>query len=123
MRSGSTHLLARSNNPSPRLGNLRLAFRLPRPHPTLPPTPPPPPNAPATPHRDTMPAERPVDPTLQPAPRLSTVQRVFVFGLLVVHVVLAWLTRAVSIGTGNDDATYILLARSVRHFEYLDRHL
>jgi hypothetical protein len=24
---------------------------------------------------------------------------------------------------GNDDATYVLLARSLRHFEYVDRHL
>jgi 4-amino-4-deoxy-L-arabinose transferase-like glycosyltransferase len=70
-----------------------------------------------------MPAERPVDPTLQPAPRLSVLQRALVFGLLVLHVVLAWLTRAVAIGTGNDDATYVLLARSLRHFEYVDRHL
>src|SRR6185369_15337826 len=70
-----------------------------------------------------MPAEPPVEPTLQPAPRLSAVQRALVFGLLVLHVVLAWLTRAVAIGTGNDDATYVLLARSVRHFEYVDRHL
>ena len=28
-----------------------------------------------------------------------------------------------AIGTGNDDATYLLLARSVRHWEYVDRHL
>ncbi|HSR92216.1 MAG TPA: glycosyltransferase family 39 protein [Gemmatimonadales bacterium] len=70
-----------------------------------------------------MPTERKVDATLPPAPRLPTVQRGLVFGLLVLHVVLAWLTRAVAIGTGNDDATYVLLARSVRHFEYVDRHL
>jgi len=70
-----------------------------------------------------MPPEPPVEPTLQPAPRISAVQRALVFGLLVLHVVLAWLTRAVAIGTGNDDATYVLLARSVRHFEYVDRHL
>jgi hypothetical protein len=34
----------------------------------------------------------------QPAPRLSVLQRALVFGLLVLHVVLAWLTRAVAIG-------------------------
>jgi len=70
-----------------------------------------------------MRAARPLDPTLEPAPRLAPVHRGIVCGLLVLHAVLAWLTRAVSIGTGNDDATYVLLARSLRHFQYVDRHL
>jgi hypothetical protein len=70
-----------------------------------------------------MPVESPVEPSLPPAPRLPAAQRGIVTGLLVLHAVLAWLTRAVAIGTGNDDATYVLLARSVRHFDYVDRHL
>jgi len=96
------------------VANLWLALRLPRPQPKA--------SKPSS-LWDPMPAEGQADPTLQPAPRLSAAQRALVFGLLVLHVVLAWLTRAVAIGTGNDDATYVLLARSVRHFEYVDRHL
>lgn len=38
--------------------------------------------------------------------------------LLLAHAVLAWLARAPGIGTGQDDAKYILLAQSLRHFTY-----
>ena len=70
-----------------------------------------------------MTADSPVQSVLHPAARLSVGQRATAVGLLALHAVLAWLTRAAAIGTGNDDATYLLLARSIRHFEYVDRHL
>ena len=38
--------------------------------------------------------------------------------LLGLHAVLAWYLRAPAISTGHDDATYLLLARDLTHFEY-----
>ena len=43
--------------------------------------------------------------------------------LLGTHAVLAYLVRAQAITTGNDDALYLLLARSVRSLHYLDSHI
>ena len=43
--------------------------------------------------------------------------------LLAAHGVLAWMLRASMLRTGNDDATYLLLARSLRHFTYRDIHI
>jgi hypothetical protein len=40
--------------------------------------------------------------------------------LLLVHGLLAWWLRIPSITTGNDDATYLLLARAVRQWSYAD---
>jgi Dolichyl-phosphate-mannose-protein mannosyltransferase len=40
------------------------------------------------------------------------------FILLIAHAVLAWLARTPGILTTSDDATYILLARSLRDFQY-----
>lgn len=37
---------------------------------------------------------------------------------IAVHAVLAWLVRAPTIGTGNDDAVYLLLARALRQGHY-----
>jgi 4-amino-4-deoxy-L-arabinose transferase-like glycosyltransferase len=37
---------------------------------------------------------------------------------IAVHAVLAWLVRAPTIGTGNDDAVYLLLARALREGHY-----
>jgi hypothetical protein len=48
---------------------------------------------------------------------------VVAIALLCTHAVLAYLARAQAITTGNDDALYLLLARSVRSFRYLDSHL
>lgn len=44
-------------------------------------------------------------------------------GLLTLHGTLAWTGRAFGINTGNDDAVYLLLARSIRHFGYHDSYL
>src|SRR5262245_59531221 len=38
--------------------------------------------------------------------------------MVMLHLVLAWLRRAPSLTTMNDDAYYILLARALRAFEY-----
>ena len=43
--------------------------------------------------------------------------------LLALHGSLAWLSRAFGINTGNDDAVYLLLARSIRDFGYHDTYL
>ena len=43
-----------------------------------------------------------------------------VVGFLAVHVTLAWITRAPGIETGQDDALYVLLSRSLAHGEYRD---
>jgi Dolichyl-phosphate-mannose-protein mannosyltransferase len=43
--------------------------------------------------------------------------------LLLTHVVLAWMVRSPAISTGNDDALYLLLARSIRSLSYLDSHI
>lgn len=40
--------------------------------------------------------------------------------LVVVHGTLAWQRRSPSFSTMNDDAFYVLLARSLRHFNYLE---
>ena len=40
--------------------------------------------------------------------------------LLLVHACLAWFARLPGILTGQDDAQYLLLARSLRHFGYHD---
>ena len=48
---------------------------------------------------------------------------VVVAGLLAVHATAAWLTRAAGIGIGQDDATYVLLSRSLAHGEYRDLFL
>jgi 4-amino-4-deoxy-L-arabinose transferase-like glycosyltransferase len=44
-------------------------------------------------------------------------------GLLLLHGILSWSGRAFGITTGNDDAAYLLLARSLRQFTYRDFHL
>jgi len=41
-----------------------------------------------------------------------------VAGIVVLHVVLAWLTRIPMLSWGEDDAAYIFLARELRHFSY-----
>jgi len=41
-------------------------------------------------------------------------------GLLVLHAVLAWYLTTPGVGTGNDDAVYLLLARSLREWGYAD---
>ncbi|MEJ7811576.1 MAG: hypothetical protein WKG32_14280 [Gemmatimonadaceae bacterium] len=43
--------------------------------------------------------------------------------LLIAHAVLAWLMRIPAITTGNDDAVYLHLARSLRELGYNDRFL
>ena len=43
--------------------------------------------------------------------------------LLTLHGVLAWMGRAFGINTGNDDAVYVLLARSIRQLGYHDSYL
>lgn len=57
------------------------------------------------------------------AGRLAQWQWGVVLLLLGSHAVLAWLFRQPAVATGNDDALYLLLARSLRHFHYLDSHL
>ncbi|MBK8005446.1 MAG: glycosyltransferase family 39 protein [Gemmatimonadetes bacterium] len=44
-------------------------------------------------------------------------------GLVVLHVVLAWLVRQPAVTTGNDDALYLLLARALRAGTYRDLHV
>lgn len=41
-------------------------------------------------------------------------------GILAFHAVLAWLGRQIHVRHGQDDAWYILLARSLREFRYVD---
>jgi hypothetical protein len=43
--------------------------------------------------------------------------------LLCLHVTLIWLQRAPGVTTGQDDATYMLLARSLKHGAYFDAYL
>lgn len=43
--------------------------------------------------------------------------------LLCTHALLAYLVRAQALTTGNDDALYLLLARSLRSLRYLDSHI
>jgi hypothetical protein len=44
-------------------------------------------------------------------------------GLLALHGALAWLTRSVGIGIGNDAPAFLLLARSLSSFSYRDFHV
>jgi len=67
-----------------------------------------------------------MDQTTAPmAPRfaLSPLQRVTVGLLLLLHASIVWLLRAPAVATANDDAIYLMLARSLRHFAYLDAHV
>lgn len=41
-------------------------------------------------------------------------------GLLALHAALAWYLRTPGIGTGNDDAVYLLLGRALRQWSYSD---
>lgn len=43
--------------------------------------------------------------------------------LVLVHAGLAWLSRPSAVATGNDDALYLLLGRSLRSLHYLDAHI
>jgi 4-amino-4-deoxy-L-arabinose transferase-like glycosyltransferase len=43
--------------------------------------------------------------------------------ILTLHGVIAWLTRSVGIGIGNDAAHYVLLARSIAELSYRDFHV
>ena len=54
---------------------------------------------------------------------ISRLTSIVVVMLLLTHMVLAWVVRSQAITTGNDDALYLLLARSLRSFHYLDSHL
>lgn len=44
-------------------------------------------------------------------------------GILALHAVLAWLGRLPGVSYSNDDAVYMLLAKSLRSFRYLDSYL
>jgi hypothetical protein len=44
-------------------------------------------------------------------------------GLLAVHAAIAWLTRSVGVGIGNDSAAYLLLSRSIASLSYRDFHV
>lgn len=55
-----------------------------------------------------------------PAARVAPVVWGTAAGLLALHAALAWYLRSPGIGTGNDDAVYLLLARSLRNWSYAD---
>ena len=55
-------------------------------------------------------------------PGSDRAERVIASGLLLMHAGLAWLTRPSGVGTGQDDAVYLLLARALRDFRYEDLH-
>jgi hypothetical protein len=55
----------------------------------------------------------------QPAPWHSRAAA----ALVVLHGALAWIARTPEIGLLNDSASYMLLARSLRHFTYVDAHI
>jgi hypothetical protein len=55
--------------------------------------------------------------------RPSVSERVIVAGLLAVHGTLTWLQRAPGMTTMQDDASYMLLARSLRAGRYVDSFL
>lgn len=59
----------------------------------------------------------------QAVPFLAARQHWLAVALLILHAALAWPLRVVSITTRIDDATYILLARSLLHFGYNDTFL
>ncbi|HEV8611897.1 MAG TPA: hypothetical protein VGQ73_00215, partial [Gemmatimonadales bacterium] len=65
----------------------------------------------------------PVDPTGAPSGRRAAVVIILAGLLLGLHALLAWWLRAPAITTGHDDAVYLLLARSLRHFSYHDAWL
>lgn len=54
---------------------------------------------------------------------LATRHRVLAGLLLLLHAAIVWVLRAPAVATANDDAVYLLLARSLRHFAYLDAHV
>ncbi|MEO8199508.1 MAG: glycosyltransferase family 39 protein [Gemmatimonadota bacterium] len=46
------------------------------------------------------------------------------FTLIITHIILAWLSRSPAVTpAANDDALYLLLARSLQSFHYLDSHI
>lgn len=53
-------------------------------------------------------------------PRAGVLEPVFVTACLLLHAVLAWALRAPGIGTGQDDAIYLLLGRALQHLNYRD---
>ncbi len=55
--------------------------------------------------------------------RLSTAAIAALVALLLMHAILAWLIREPGITVRNDDALYVLLARSLGGGHFLDRHL
>jgi len=56
-------------------------------------------------------------------PAWSTAEIGIVAGVLVAHLVLAWLIREPGITYRNDDALYLLLSRSLRQLQYLNAFL
>lgn len=59
-----------------------------------------------------------------PAHRLAPLCWGVAFLLLLTHAVLVWQTRSPAVTpSANDDAQYLLLARSLRSFHYQDQHL
>lgn len=64
---------------------------------------------------------RALSPDLPEPPALgSSLVWAMAAGLLALHAALAWYLRSPGIGTGNDDAVYVLLARSLRSWSYGD---
>lgn len=72
----------------------------------------------ATPGRFVRMPVRPSDPTM--TPRRARLLWAAAALLVAAHAILAWQARVPSVTTGNDDALYLLLARSLRAFHYRD---
>ena len=60
---------------------------------------------------------------LEAAASTSRWHLVVVAGLLLAHASLAWFNRTLTVGSLHDEGAYIMLARSLRSFQYRDVYL
>lgn len=67
-------------------------------------------------------SERP-EPALRSNSILRRLPPLGALALVALHMAAAWKLRRPGITTGNDDALYVLLSRSIRHLTYSDTHL
>src|SRR5689334_23886344 len=62
----------------------------------------------------------PLPPPEEPRATIPRLQWIAESLLIAVYALLAWLRRSPSLSTMNDDAFYVFLSRSLRHFSYVE---